>query len=322
MQAIVHTHYGPPEGLELRQVEKPTFSESDVLVKIHATALNAYDWRMLRADPFLARLEAGLFKPKKTRLGVDIAGRVEAVGKNVQQFKVGEAVFGEISMVGGGLAEYAAVPAHALMHKPANLSFEEAAAVPMAAMTALQGLRDIGKLQAGQKVLIHGASGGVGTFAVQLAKALGAEVTAVSSASKAEMLRALGADHVLDYAKTDFAQQGQLYDVILGVGGYRTLDDYQRALTPRGIYVMVGGSNKQMFQALLFGAFKTRANGQRFIVLTEKPNQKDLAYLKQLLETGQIKPVLDRSYPLREVPDALRYLEQGHAKGKIIITIN
>lgn len=225
-------------------------------------------------------------------------------------------------MVGGGLAEYAAVPAHALMHKPANLSFEEAAAVPMAAMTALQGLRDIGKLQAGQKVLIHGASGGVGTFAVQLAKALGAEVTAVSSASKAEMLCALGADRVLDYAKTDFAQQGQRYDVILGVGGYRTLDDYQRALTPRGIYVMVGGSNKQLFQALLFGAFKTRANGQKFIVLTEKPNQKDLAYLKELLEAGTLKPVLDRCYPLREVPDAIRYLEQGHAKGKIIITMN
>jgi len=321
MQAIIHTQYGPPEALELKEIAKPTIGASDVLVKVHAAALNAYDWHILRADPFIARLTTGLFKPKKTLLGADIAGRVEAVGQNVQQFKPGEAVFGEISMVGGGFAEYVAAPESALAHQPANLSFEEAAAVPMAAMTALQGLRDGGKLKAGQKALIHGASGGVGTFAVQLAKVLGAEVTAVCSARSVAQAYALGADHVIDYTQTDFAQQGQLYDVILAVGGNRTLDDYQRALTRRGIYVMVGGSNSQIFQALLLGAFKTRAGGQTFTVITEKPNQKDLTYLKGLLETGVIKPVLDRCYPLSKVPEAIRYLEQGHPKGKIIIQI-
>lgn len=322
MKAIVHEQYGPPEVLELKEVAKPNVGEEEVLVKVHAAAINAYDWRILRANPFLARFTTGLFKPKRTMLGADIAGRVEVVGKNVQQFKVGEAVFGEISPNGGGFAEYVAVPATALVHKPANLSFEQAAAVPMAALTALQALRDVAQVQAGQKVLINGASGGVGTFAVQLARVLGAEVTAVCSAGKAEMVRALGAKHVIDYAKEDFAAQGKHYDVILGVSGYRSLDDYQRALTPRGIYVLVGGANRQLFQALLFGGLKSRADGQRFTVLTEKPNQKDLNYLKQLLETGQITPVLDRSYPLREVPDAIRYLEQGHAKGKIIITMN
>lgn len=322
MQAIVHEQYGPPEVLELKEVAKPNVGDGEVLVKVHAAALNAYDWHILRADPFLARLEMGLLKPKKTRLGADVAGRVEAVGKNVRQFKPGDEVFGEISASGGGFAEYVAVAETALVHKPGNLSFEQAAAVPMAALTALQALRDVGQVQAGQKVLINGASGGVGTFAVQLAKVLGAEVTAVCSAGKAEMVRALGATQIIDYAKEDFAAQSQQYDVILGVSGYRTLKDYQRALKPRGIYVMVGGSNAQIFQALLYGGWKSRAGGQKFTAFTEKPNQKDLNYLKQLLETGQITPVLDRCYPLKEVPEAIRYLEQGHAKGKIIITMN
>lgn len=323
MKAIVHEQYGPPEVLELKEVAKPSAGNGAVLIKVHAAALNAYDWHILRADPFLARLEVGLFRPQKTRLGIDIAGRVEAVGANVEQFKVGDEVFGDISACGGGgFAEYVSVPESALVHKPANLSFEQAAAVPMAALTALQALRDVAQVQAGQKVLINGASGGVGTFAVQLARVLGAEVTAVCSAGKAEMVRALGAKHVIDYAKEDFAAQGKHYDVILGVSGYRSLDDYQRALAPHGIYVMVGGANAQIFQALLFGAWKSRAGGQKMIHLNAKPNQKDLRFIKELLEAGKIAPVMDRCYPLSEVPQAIRYLEQGHAKGKVIITMN
>jgi NADPH:quinone reductase-like Zn-dependent oxidoreductase len=322
MQAIVHSKYGPPEGLELKEVAKPKVGDGEVLVKIHAAALNAYDWHILRADPFIARLTTGLFKPKKTLLGADIAGRVEAVGKNVQQFKPGDEVFGEISANGGGgFAEYISVPESALVLKPVNLSFEQAAAVPMAALTALQALRDTGQIQAGQKVLINGASGGVGTFAVQLAKVFGAEVTAVCSTGKMEMVRALGADQVIDYTQEDFTQNGQRYHLILGISGYRTLSDYQRALTPQGIYVMVGGTNAQIFQALLLGSWKSRASGQKLTLVNEKPNQKDLAYLKALLEAGKIKPVLDRCYPLSVTPEAIRYLEQGHPKGKVIITM-
>ena len=255
MRAIVHSKYGPPDVLELREVDKPKVGENDVLVKVHAAGVNAYDWHILRADPFLARLEVGLFKPKQTRLGADISGVVEAVGKNVRKFRAGDAVFADISVSGGGgFAEYVAVPEKYVACKPVNLSFEEAAAVPMAAVTALQGLRDLGKLQAGMKVLINGASGGVGTFAVQIAKALGAEVTAVCSTSKMDLVYSLGADHVIDYTREDFLQSGQRYPLVLGISGFRPLSDYQQALTSQGRYIMVGGTNAQIFQTVFLGS--------------------------------------------------------------------
>lgn len=322
MKAIIHPKYGSPDVLELKEIDIPKVRDDEVLVKVHATALNAYDWHILRADPFLARLEVGLFKPKKTRLGVDIAGRVETVGRNVRQFREGDEVFGDISGCGGGgFAEFVSVPENVLVKKPSNLSFEEAAAVPMAAVTALQGLRDAGRVQPGQKVLINGASGGVGTFAVQIAKAMGAEVTAVCSTGKVELVRALGADHVIDYTRQDFSQCGRQYSLILGIGGFRSLADYQRALTPQGTYVMVGGKNAQIFQALLLGWLKSRKGGQTVKHFTAIPNQKDLELVKEWLEAGRIKPAVGRIFSLPEVPDAIRHLEQGRAIGKIVVKI-
>jgi len=322
MKAIVHSKYGPPEALELKDVAQPKVGDDDVLVKVHATAVNAYDWHILRADPFMARLEVGLFKPKKTRIGADIAGVIEATGKNVRKFHAGDAVFADISASGGGgFAEYVAVPEKYVACKPVNLSFEEAAAVPMAAVTALQGLRDLGQVQPGMKVLINGASGGVGTFAVQIAKVLGAEVTAVCSPSKMDLLYSLGADHVIDYTQEDFVESGKRYPLILGVSGFRSLSDYQRALAPQGKYIMVGGTNAQIFQAVLLGSLKSRKGGQTMQPLTAVPKQKDLEIMRAWLETGQVVPVLDKTFSLTEVPEAIRYLEQRHAKGKIVVKV-
>jgi NADPH:quinone reductase-like Zn-dependent oxidoreductase len=323
MKAIIYTRYGPPDVLQLIEVEKPTPKEDEVLVQIHAASVNAYDWHLLCADIFLVRLMGGgLLKPKNTRLGADIAGRVEAVGRNVKQFRPGDEVFGDIAAWGnGGFAEYASVPEIALALKPANLSFEEAAAVPMAAVTALQGLRDQGQIQPGQKVLINGASGGVGTFAVQIAKSFGAEVTAVCSTRNLDQARSIGADHVIDYTKEDFTQNGQQYDLILAANGYHPLSAYQRALTPRGIYVMAGGSPAQIFQAMLLGPWMSRTGGKKMGSVSAKPYQKDLVILKELLEAGKVVPVIDKRYPLSEVAEALRYLGEGHARGKIVITV-
>jgi len=323
MKAIVNTKYGPPDVLQLKEVEKPTFKEDEVLVKVHAASANAYDWHLLTADIFLVRLMGGgLLKPKNTILGVDIAGRVEAVGRNVKQFQPGDEVFGDISACGnGGFAEYVSVPESALALKPVNLSFEEAAAVPMAAVTALQGLRDQGQIQPGQKVLINGASGGVGTFAVQIAKSFGAEVTAVCSTRNLDMARSLGADHVIDYTREDFTQNGQQYDLILAVNGYHPISAYKRALTPKGIYVMAGGSTAQIFQAVLLGPWMSITGGKKMGAVTGKPNQKDLAIIKELLEAGKVVPVIDKRFPLSEVPEALRYLGEGHARGKVVITM-
>ena len=265
MKAVVYTKYGSPDVLQIKDVEKPAPKDNEVLIKIHAASVNAYDWHFLTADIFLIRLMGGgLLKPKYTRLGADIAGRVEAVGKNVKQFQPGDEVYG---MVKGGFAEYACALEDALALKPSNLSFEEAAAVPMAAVTALQGLRDEGQIQAGQKVLINGASGGVGTFAVQIAKSFGAEVTAVCSTRNVDQARSLGADHVIDYTKEDFTKSGQQYDLILAANGYHPLSAYKRALTPKGIYVMAGGSKAQIFQAMLMGSWmsetRRQENGRR-----------------------------------------------------------
>jgi len=323
MKAIVYTEYGPPDVLQLKELEKPTFKEDEVLVKVHAASVNAYDWHLLTADIFLVRLMGGgLNKPKNTRLGADIAGRVEAVGGNVKQFQPGDEVFGDIAGLGGGsFAEYVSVPESALALKPANLSFEQAAAVPMAAVTALQGLRDEGQIQPGQKVLINGASGGVGTFAVQIAKSFGAEVTAVCSTRNLDMARSLGADHVIDYTEEDFTQNRQLYDLILAVNGYHPISAYKRALTPEGIYVMAGGSMAQIFQAMLLGPLMSITGDKKMGGVSAKPSQKDLIFLKELLETGKIVPVIDRLYPLSETAEALRYLGEGHARGKVIITL-
>jgi len=321
MKAIIAERYGSPDVLKFEEVQKPTPADNEVLLKIEAASVNAGDWHLLRADPFLIRLMFGLLKPKIKIFGSDVAGRVEAVDKNVTQFQPGDEVFGDLSGGSfGGFAEYVAVAEDALALKPANLSFEEAAAVPSAATTALQGLRDHGQIQAGQKVVVNGASGGVGSFAVQIAKALGAEVTGVCSTPKMELVRSLGADHVIDYRQEDFTQNGQQYDLILDTGAYRSISDYQRVLTPEGRYVLVGGSNTQLLQTMLLGPLLSR-NGRKMINFIKEANQKDLRFLKELLETGKIRPAIDKSYPLREVPDAIRSLEAGRVQGKVVIAV-
>ncbi|MFN8488923.1 MAG: NAD(P)-dependent alcohol dehydrogenase [Caldilineaceae bacterium] len=325
MKAIIATKYGPPDTLQLQEVAKPTPKPDEVLVKIQAAAVNMYDWHLLTADIFLVRLMGqGLRKPKKPIPGIDIAGRIEAVGSNAKQFQPGDEVYGDISPgEHGGFAEYVAVPEKVVALKPANLSFEEAAALPMAAVTALQGLRDQGHIQAGQKVLINGASGGVGTFAVQLAKAFGAEVTAVCSTRNVEVARTLGADHVIDYTQEDFTRNGQRYDLILAANGYHPLSAYKRALTPHGIYVMVGGTPAQIFQAMLLGSWFSEKGGKKLGGFVAHANQQDLVVLKALVEAGKVAPVIDKCYAhLSEAPDALRYLGTGHARGKVVISMN
>jgi NADPH:quinone reductase-like Zn-dependent oxidoreductase len=322
MKAIVYHNYGSPDVLKLEEVQKPVPQDYQVLVKVHASSVAAGTWHLLRATPFLIRFMSGLLKPKHKILGADVAGQVEAVGKNVTQFQPGDQVLGDLSDCGfGAFAEYVAVPERALVLKPSNITFEQAATVPVSAVTALQGLRDHGHIQPGQKVLINGASGGVGTFAVQIAKALGAEVTAVCSTSKVAMMRSIGADHVIDYMREDFTQNGQRYDLIIAANGNRSIFDYKRALSPNGKYVMTGGSVAQMFQAMLLGPWLSRNGNQNMGNILARPNQEDLAFLKELLEAGKIVPVIDRCYPLSEVPEAIRYLEEGHAKGKVVITV-
>lgn len=321
MKALVCEKYGPPDVLEYREVDKPAAGEGEVLVRVLAVAPNMADIHLLTSDIFLVRMTEGLFKPKRRILGTDIAGRVEAVGAGVTQFKPGDEVYGSVSRSGwGGFAEYVRAREDMLVIKPANLSFEEAAAVPMAANTALQALRDIGKIQPGKKVLINGASGGVGHFAVQLAKYFGAEVTAVCSSGKMEMVRELGADHVIDYSKENFTRNGVKYDLILAANGYHPLRDYQQALCPGGIYVMAGGKPAQMFEVMLLGSMMS-SDGRKMVGMLEEPNQKDLAFMGDLLETGKIKVVIDRTYPLREGAEALRYLGQGHAMGKVVMKV-
>lgn len=322
MKAIVYHTYGSPDVLHMEEVQKPVPQDDEVLVKVVAASVAAGEWHLLRADPFLIRLMSGLLTPKYKILGAALAGWVEAVGRNVTQFQPGDAVFGDLSLCGfGAFAEYVAAPESAFAPKPTNATFEEAATVPVSAVTALQGLRQ-GQIQPGQKVLINGASGGVGTFAVQIAKALGAEVTAVCSTSKMEQVRSLGADQVVDYTQEDFSNYGPRYDLILAANGYRPLSAYQRALTPQGNYVMTGGASAQMFEAMLLGPLRSRKGGQKMGNVLAKPNQQDLLFIKALMEAGKVTPVIERRYPLTAVPDAIRYLEAGHAKGKIVITVD
>jgi NADPH:quinone reductase-like Zn-dependent oxidoreductase len=321
MKAIRYTRYGSPNVLQFVDVEKPTPKDDEVLVKIHAASVNALDWHLLTADIFLVRFGEGLFKPKRSRLGADMAGRVEAVGGAVTHFKPGDAVYGDIEPFGSGaFAEYAAAPAKALTPKPASLTFAEAAALPVAGLTALQGLRDVGKIRAGQRVLINGASGGVGTFAVQIAKAFGAEVTAVCSTRNVEQAYTIGADHVIDYTKTDFTRSGQQYDLIFAANGYHPLSAYKRALAPGGVYVMAGGKTKQIFDVMLWGWWHSRGHKKLTNVMAHASTP-DMLVLNELVEAGKVKPVIDRRYPLHQTADALRYLGAGHARGKIVIDV-
>jgi NADPH:quinone reductase-like Zn-dependent oxidoreductase len=320
MRAIVYHTYGSPDVLKMEEVQKPIPQDDEVLVHVHATSVNAGDCFILSGK---ARMMGfGLLKPKHTILGDDIAGVIEVVGRNVTQFQPGDEVFFNTAKYGfGGFAEYISVPETAVVLKPTTLSFEEAAAVPQAALTALQGLRDKGHIQPGQKVLINGASGGVGTFAVQLAKAFGAEVTAVCSTGNMDRMRSIGADHVIDYTHEDFTHNGQRYDLILAVNGYHSISDYKRALNPEGVYVMTGGSMAQVFQAMLLGPVISRTGKQKMGNSAHKPNAKDLLVMKELIEAGKVTPVIDRCYPLGETAEAIRYLEEGHARGKVVITV-
>jgi NADPH:quinone reductase-like Zn-dependent oxidoreductase len=318
MKAIVCQRYGPPEVLQFTDVAKPVPADDEVLVKIYAAAVNPLDRYMMRGAP-LIRLIPGMRKPKQTRLGVDLAGQVEAAGKNVTQFKTGDEVFGACR---GAYAEYVCAKENMLARKPANLSFEEAAAVPVAAISALQGLRDKGRIQSGQKVLVDGASGGVGTFALQLAKSFGAEVTAVCSTRNVDRARSLGADHVIDYKQEDFTKIGPRYDLILGANAHHSIFDYRRALRENGIFVMVGGGFGQIFQIVLLGALLSLMGSKKLGFFIAKLNQKDFVFLKELLEAGRIAPVIDKRFPLSDVAGAIRYLEEGHAQGKIVITVD
>lgn len=322
MKAVMSTKYGPSDVLQLREVEKPAPGDDEVLVKVAAASVNFGDASFARGKPFLVRLMgAGLFKPKNPILGSDIAGRVVAVGRNVTQFKPGDEVFGDVSEDGwGGYAEYDAVPERVLAPKPANLTFEQAAAVPQAGVVALQGLRDKGRIQAGQKVLIVGASGGIGTFAVQIAKAFGAEVTGVCSTRNADLVRSIGADHVIDYTQEDFSRNGQHYDLILATAGYRSIFDYRRALNGAGIYVMAGGTMTQVFQAMLLGSWLS-TGGKTLCALAAKPDQKDLNFVKDLIENGKVVPVIDHCFPLSAVGEAMRHYGTRHARGKVVITV-
>ena len=316
MKAIVMNAYGGPDVLELKEVDKPEVTENDVLVGVHAAGLNAGDYFSMRGNPWLARFTVGFPKPKDHILGWDIAGHVEAIGKNVTQFKPGDEVFGACN---GTCAEFACARESNLLLKPASLTFEQAAAVPTAAVTALLGLRNTGELQPGQKVLINGASGGVGTFAVQIAKSFGAEVTGVCSTRNVEMVRSIGADHVVDYTQDDFTQGGQRYDLILDNVGNHSFSDLRHALTPQGVLQPNTGNAgmSYVFKALILSLFM-RKQGRLFVA---NPKQEDLALLKELIESGKVAPVIDRTYPLSDFVEAFRYLDKGHARGKVVITM-
>ncbi|MGG0383008.1 NAD(P)-dependent alcohol dehydrogenase [Priestia filamentosa] len=322
MKAIVCNKYGPPDVLELKEIKKPLPTENQILVKVHSASLNFGNLVLLKGKPFLARFAFGLTRPRYSIPGGDIAGKVEAVGKDVKLFQVGDEVFGDLSGCGwGGFAEYVTVPEYALTLKPANISFEEAAATPMAGVTALQGLRDKGKIKSGQKVLIYGASGGVGTFAVQIAKSFGVEVTGVCSTRNLEILHSIGADHIIDYTKEDFTKNEESYDLILGVNGSNSISAYKRVLKPNGNFVHVGGSESQLFQTLVVGPFISMTGSKKISNLLQRANQKDLNCVKELLDTGKVKPIIDKRYKLSEITEAFKYFQEGHAQGKVVITL-
>jgi len=322
MKAIVQTVYGEPsEVLEIREIEKPAPKDDEILIKIQAASITFGDLAAVKGKPAIARLSLGLKEPKIKTPGKDVAGVVEAVGPNVKQFKPGDEVFGDLSESGwGAYAEYVSVSENALVQKPANITFEAAGAVPESAVVALQGLQDKGKIQSGQKVLIYGASGGIGTFAVQIAKSFETEVTGVCSTRNLELVRSLGADHVIDYAKEDFTQNGVQYDLILATAGYRSIFEYKRALAPSGHYVATGGEMAQIFQPMLLGPLVS-SEDRKMTNLAMKPDKEDLTYVKELIEKGKVTPVIDKSYPLSELPEALQYYAKGRSRGKVVVTV-
>jgi NADPH:quinone reductase-like Zn-dependent oxidoreductase len=320
MKAIVYTKYGPPETLQLEEVAKPTPKDDEVLIKVRAVSVNRSDWEGLRGKPLYARI-GGLLKPRHQRLGSDIAGRVEMAGSNIWRFQPGDEVFGDILPRLGGFAEYVCASESALALKPPSMTFEEVAAIPQAAVIALQGIRDRGQVQPGEKVLINGAGGGAGTFAVQLAKMYGAEVTGVDNYGKLDFMRSLGADHVIDYTREDFTKNGKQYDLILDIVAHRSVFAYKRALRPNGSYFLAGGSVATILQILFLGPWIRRTTGKKIRVLAVRPNIEDLDFMKELIEAGKVTPVIDRTYPLSEVPEAMGYVGEGHAQGKVVISV-
>jgi NADPH:quinone reductase-like Zn-dependent oxidoreductase len=314
MKAIVCTKYGSPDVLQLKEVEKPIPKDHEVLIHIQAASVNPFDWHFMRGTPYLVRLQSGLRKPKEITVGADVSGVVEAVGKDVTEFQPGDKVFGTCS---GAFAEYVCTSEKGLVKKPDNLTFEQAAAVPIAAFTALQGIRDTGQVLPGQKVLINGASGGVGTFAVQIAKSFGAEVTGVCSTRNVDMVRSIGADFVIDYSKEDFTQGGNQYDLILDMVGNRSLSKCRRILSPNGILVIVGGPMNRALRANVMSRFVS----QKLSMFMAVRSKKDLIIIQDLLASGKVTPVIDRRYSLSDLPQAIHYVEEGHARGKVVITM-
>lgn len=321
MKAIVYCDYGSPDVLKLEEIEKPTPADDQILVRVRAVSVNPLDWHYMRGTPYVMRMGAGLRKPEETRLGVDFAGTVEAVGKNVTQFKPGDDVFGGKT---GAFAQYVTARERNLVAKPANITFEQAAAVPIAALTALQAVRDTGKVKAGQQVLINGASGGVGTFAVQIAKSLGANVTGVSSTRNVELVKSIGATQAIDYTKEDYTKGSQRYDAIIDMVGNRSLSENRRVLTPNGIYVMVGGEKGNWISPMdrvaamyVYSKFVE----QKMSMMLANITTGDLGVMRDLMQAGKVKPVIDRTYPLAQLPEAIRYLEEGHARGKVVVTV-
>ena len=319
MKAIVYTKYGGPEVLQIKEVEMPLPKDDEILIKVHAVSINDWDMGLLHGD-FINRMLNGLRKPKRTILGSDIAGQIEAVGKNISKFKIGDEVYGDLSGRWGGFAEYVCAPEKAVALKPAAMSFEEAASIPQAAMLAVQGLIDKGKIHAGQKLLINGAGGGVGTFGVQIAKLYGIEITGVDSTAKLDMLRSIGFDHVIDYTKEDFTKNGRHYDLILDAKTNRSMFDYVGVLSPNGVYVTVGGSISRLLQALLLGPWISMINKKHIRIVSLKTN-KDLIFMNELFEAGKVKPVIDGPYKLDEFPEAFRIFDKAEHKGKVVLTM-
>ncbi|NJN42690.1 MAG: NAD(P)-dependent alcohol dehydrogenase [Flammeovirgaceae bacterium] len=322
MKAVVYSTYGLPDVLQFKEVDQPVPGDHDVLIKTYAASINSWDWDLLRGEPFIVRLAGGgLFKPKKKIIGCDVAGTVEKVGKKVTKFKAGDAVLGDLSGGGwGAFAEYVCAPENSLTRKPDGMTFEQASSLPQAGVMALQGVRDYGKVEAGQKVLINGAGGGVGTLAIQMAKMYGAEVTGVDKTNKLEIMQQLGADHVIDFTKEDFTKSGNHYDIILDVVGHHSIYDYKRSLEPGGMYRMIGGPHGLIFQSIFIGPIISMFSKKKMGILTHEPN-KNMNFLIQLFEEGKVKPVIDKVFPLQELVDAFRYFGQGDFMGKVVIVM-
>ena len=323
MKAIIHSKYGSTKNLKLEEVEKPKPKANEVLVKIYASSVNSWDWDLVQGRPIIYRLIFGLFKPKFKIIGCDIAGRIESLGANTQQFKVGDDVFGDVSGCGfGAFAEYVCVPENLLAIKPSNATFEQAAAMPQGAILALQSLQHKKDIKPEHHILINGAGGSMGPFALQMAKLYGAKVTCVDSSQKLEMLRSLRADHVIDYTKVDFTKSGQQYDLIIEPVANRSIFKYKRALNKNGVYIVAGGKVRRIFQTLFIGSLISMITDKKMKILMHKPNQKDLNVLKNLFEEGKLKSIIDKTYPFNEIPDAIQYYGEGKAVGKVVIKID